>query len=667
MGDIKSIEANLIEQRFLNSSFQEKIKMLIPDLLCYRVDEKYLVRKHEDVQWKYCADEDVLWKQYVKINLDIAFDNKYLAVSLKERKSENEALELKEKLVRYTQNHFTSFIPAAEISNLPDPSAAREDAAEDDGSKPKKLYRLPPSCVAFANGVWDFARGKWLFRYNVLPMPEMNSRLLDYEPVDSQTAKELGLERECAKGNPFCVMWYFKDGEFKELFDKSVFEMKPQAFYDMLRERNETHPSLCFELVSNMSHDVSDRFDIGKFEHICQIMGYAIDSQRVQKFVILIGSGGNGKNALFDNGFGRLIQPKPFSLSLGRIEEGKFLGGLETHQHNFSFETKSGHAYSLDKLKELTGGSADLDDKYVRNHSVDDLNVKFIFSCNDVDSLKLNDSSAGFDRRKNFLELFYQYDSEYKFMQRNPDYYKADLGIECANMVGNPEHVSMFCYMAMYGIYRATNGFKSSDWKFCEDDYTPERFSGADPEVQYYYRSLPFDTLSQAAAYLESVVNDKSVEEVERLRCLNTLRYEFAVVEESSGKKVSLTDLESYREGCKERNGKLPLSEFLKHWWYEGDPEENSARESPFYCEMLDERKGILWIGIKILNLMKRIHYNESLNGNSNGYLLSKFRKSFPKLKLMRIRNRAFVKYDCLKGGGELWTIAIDKDKDDNE
>lgn len=654
MATEESIQQDELEQMFMALSFQKQIALLATELLCYRIENTYfLARNHQSANWMYYGDKDEVWKNCVEANLSDALTSRYLYNSLRSDNKEKSAaaFELKEKLENWFEKKFQKCLPFVEVCDLPDPSAAREDAAEDDGSKPKKLYRLPSSCIAFADGVWDFARDKWLFRYDAWSIPELSSRFLDYGPVDPQTAEELGLEKECARRNPFIVMWCYKNSNFKPMFDSSVFEMEPQAFYDMLRERDKEKPNLCFELVSNMSHDVNQQFDIGKFEHMCEIMGYAADSQRIQKFIMLVGSGSNGKDALFSNCFGSQITPQPMALNLKQIERGKFLGGLEKTQHNFCLEGEGNKAYSIDKLKELTGGGVvTLDDKYVRYHSVPGLNVKFIFATNSVDNLGINDNSNGFLRRKNFFMCYYEYDTSHKFMSLNPDYYPADLGDQCQNIKNNPECISMFCYLAMYGICRATNGFRSLGWDFCEDDWNVEKFSGGDADVQEAFESFEWDAFAETAERIEAVIaNPKTPKEV-REKGERLLRYFFVGIP-VKGSFQCVTQWASYAQFSKEKGakGEKPLlSEYLR---YSKERSENSPR-SLFADEIVNWHHKMLWVNAKVLEwaAIESVPLDLGLNQRGGGRLISKLKRTFPNLYTQLIQGRNYI---CFMTSGE--------------
>ena len=54
------------------------------------------------------------------------------------------------------------------------------------------------------------------------------------------------------------------------------------------------------------------------------------------------------------------------------------------------------------------------------------INCKYIFAGNDQDNIKFSDNTTGFRRRINVFEIFYQWDSQKRFMKKG-DYYDSQF------------------------------------------------------------------------------------------------------------------------------------------------------------------------------------------------------------------------------------------------
>ena len=349
------------------------------------------------------------------------------------------------------------------------------------------LKNLPMYCVAFKNGVFNFKDNKFLFKYDILKVDGITNRIYQYDP-------------------DYAIMWYL-NYNFVPMDGIDIMELPLEDFVDVLKENEELHrkddpesksKNLCFELMWNMSHDMFDMYNPYKFKHLCEILGYLMDPQFVQKFVMLIGAGRNGKNSLFDGCFTNKVVPMPTQNSLVAIEEDKFITGtLEGKFHNIFLETdeRSASTTSSAMLKQLTGSQLQTIESKGKDKHSGYINCKFIFSANEQEKVKFGDVSIGFRRRINMFEVYYQYDQDLKFMKKNPDYYNTTYSQDLHEISDNLLNTITFVYLAMYGIKSATKDFKKS-FEFSRDDYNMT-YSDINTDIKEKVRDITADKLAK--------------------------------------------------------------------------------------------------------------------------------------------------------------------------
>lgn len=320
----------------------------------------------------------------------------------------------------------------------------------DEDAECEHVKFLPDGCVAFRNGVYDFKNNKWLFTYNKINMVKNSNYIYMYD-------------------QQYIIMWHI-DINFEPL-PFNINEQKLEEFVEIVRELDKTEKNYCFELMYNISHDINHEFSMKKFEHLCQILGYTCLQSFSQAFVILVGSGGNGKNSLFDGCFTSRVRPAPASIDMRSMEEDKFSSGaLENHSHNFFFETEAETLIKSKMIKQITGSMYQpVEHKGEDKHS-SIINAKHIWAANDQDKLKFSDTTAGFRRRINIFEIWYKWDAKKKFLTYG-DYYDATFSEDLTEIKSNISNVIMFIYFAMYGIKLATEDYKHS-FKFQYNDWT---------------------------------------------------------------------------------------------------------------------------------------------------------------------------------------------------
>lgn len=328
-----------------------------------------------------------------------------------------------------------------------------------DGNENFHLYDISDSCVAFNNGVYDFKKNEWLFKYTVNTIERLNQRIIKYN--------------NCK----YVVYWYFTI-DF-EPYSFSINDITLDNFKDIVREfyHNNDYPqfkdNLCFGLVWNMSHDADGNFSSEMFLHLCMIMGFMIYQPFSSFFVMLIGNGQNGKNSLFDSCLKGSIMPQPSGVSLDSIEEDQFVTeSLINKYQNIYLESDAKEYLTDTNLKNITGSSLQtINQKGVSKYDAV-INCKHMFSANNRDMVKFSDSTHGFERRINMLELYYQWDSHNEYMNSgDKDWYETRFSSDLHEITDNPWNIIMYVYLAMYGIKEGTKNFtepfefgKHNDW-----------------------------------------------------------------------------------------------------------------------------------------------------------------------------------------------------------
>ena len=169
----------------------------------------------------------------------------------------------------------------------------------DEDTDAEKISFLADGQVAFRNGVFDFRKNDWLFKYTIIKIPQISNNIYIY-PTE------------------YIVQWYF-NFDF-DPFPIDINDFTLNDFLEFMKDWNKENRNYCFELLYNMSHDQNNKFSIGKFKHLCEILGYSLLQSFSQNFILLIGSGQNGKNSLFDGWFTNKLIPRPRSNSLDAID-----------------------------------------------------------------------------------------------------------------------------------------------------------------------------------------------------------------------------------------------------------------------------------------------------------------------------------------------------------
>ena len=423
----------------------------------YVFQENYLAKRFDSICYKFCAKDEAK---------EILIDNLYALLRYKYFPKSSEEIDNR-----------ISDIVASFTKNL---KTTLTKVSFDKNSDSTIVKLLPDSCLAFRNGVYDFEHNKWLFRYDVTKLDRLSNVIYMYDPS-------------------YIITWYL-DYDFEPL-PVAITDTTLEEFLDMMKELTKTSRNYCFELLYNISHDTYDQFDIKKFTHLCEILGYTCLQSFSQHFVMLIGAGQNGKNSLFDGCFTNRVIPRVAQNDLEAIENDRFItGALENKAHNIFLEsTTVAKTYNESKtLKALTGSMYQtIESKGIQKYS-GIINCKYIFAANDQDKLKFGDTTTGFRRRINMFEIRYQWDKQKKFLTKG-DYYDTTFSDSLCELKDNVANTTAYVYFAMYGILHATKNF-TKNFEFSMNDWNMKY---ADVDIDLKDR-LEHITLQRLVDYMKT-------------------------------------------------------------------------------------------------------------------------------------------------------------------
>ena len=393
----------------------------------YVFGENYLAKRFDAINFKFCEKDEA--KQIVIDNLYALLRYKYFPVA-------NEEVDKK---IQDIVSNFTL--------NL---KTTLKKVSFDSDTNCDRVYEIPDTCVCFRNGVYDFYNNKWLFKYDSIFVESLRNIIYQYNPK-------------------YIIRWYINI-DFEPL-EISIVDTPLEEFVELMKEYVKYDENYCFKLLYNMAHDANDEFDFNKFLHLCEILGYTLLISFVQKFVMLIGIGGNGKNSLFDGCFIHKVIPTPTSNSIESYEKDRFItGSLVNKAHNIYLETGDNTIdFNSEQLKNITGSMYQtIETKGVQKYE-SLLNIKNIWSANDQEKLKFKDTTQGFRRRFNLYEIFYKWDEKKRFLKRG-DYYDTTFSDDLREIKKDLTNVVMYVYFGMYGILSATKSFKEN-FKFSFNDW----------------------------------------------------------------------------------------------------------------------------------------------------------------------------------------------------
>lgn len=479
----------------------------------------------------------------------------------------------------------------------------------------KVLKPLPNSCVAFSNGVYDFQKGDWLFKYIITASEDTCDKAISY-PMEYQD---------------YYINWCIHVN-FEPFLGKPVRKDELPIFIDMCKEmcKSKDTESKCFELVWNMSHNPSDVFSIDKFKQLCETMGFCLYQGFLGYFVLLIGNGGNGKNSLFDGCFSNYrLTPMATRNTISEIENDKFTSGnlIDTH-HNFAFEN-DGKTYEFSsKLKDLTGSEYQQAEKKGVDKMNVRMNIKFMFSSNDQDTLKFADTSNGLERRINVVELYWRYDKDKKFLLRNDDYYDTTFSQDNHELTDDEINTMMFCYLGMYGIANATDDW-TKDFRFSYNDFKPK------------YKDVNSNTYGDLSKLTYTMVAESLITMIKDGR------------ERDAGNSCRFADPMHTKLFSADTFKNDPDADKVEYVLKDVDTKAKDDDGNPIYESGVFYSNAVengFWISIKMLGDLVHV----------NGLSVPKLRKLYPNMKVeRRTDNLAYIKRKVSLDGEH---IAVDND-----
>lgn len=423
---LEEINKKLDTKVLLTRSLQEWRDILIDECQVYNCGENYLARRLNFINFTFCNGE--LAEEILVDNLYLLLRNYYFKI-------------IDDEVDKKINEIITSF-----TRNL---KSTLKTVSFDETDHLTHVSYLPDYCLAFRNGVYNFKDNRFLFTYNIIKNDKTGTSIYLYD-------------------NKYIINWYFNI-DFEDI-GLNILDITSKEIVDMFKElaKDENYDSRCFKLLYNMSHDESHKFSLTKFEHLCEILGYTSLGSFSQHFVMMIGSGSNGKNSLFDGCFKKRVIPSPESVGLDTIEKDRFITGrLENKSHNIFLETSAKVYTDSNVIKALSGSMYQSIEKKGQNAYASIINCKYIFAGNDQDNIKFSDTTTGFRRRINVFEIFYQWDSKEKYLTKG-DYYQSNFSDDLKEF--NVNDVIEWSYFAMLGIKLATHNFTNS-FKFTYNNW----------------------------------------------------------------------------------------------------------------------------------------------------------------------------------------------------
>lgn len=418
----------------------------------YVCGQGYLGKRFDEINYQFCSESEAA--RIVRDNLYALLRFKYFTAASQETDDR-----IKDIVSSFTANLKTTL--------------KKVSFDVDTDCIPIKM--LPDYCCAFRNGVWDFKNNKWFFKYDVINVTDLATKVYMYD-------------------SKYAIMWYV-NRNFEPLEGINIMNESFDSLIEILKELTKVNRNYCFELMYNISHDFNDVFSKEMFIHLCEVMGFAILQSFSQHFCIIVGSGGNGKNSLFDGCLTSCCVPMPANNDLESIEEDRFItGALENKFLNIFLETSTeDKVYTESKmLKAVTGSMY----QTIQNKGVDKrsgiLNCKIITAANDQEKVKFADTTPGFRRRINIFEIFYKWDKDGRYLKRG-DYYETTFSDSYMEIKRDTLNTIMFVYFAMMGIKNATKDF-TSNFEFTYNDWKL-KYADVDIDLKDKLELLNVDTI----------------------------------------------------------------------------------------------------------------------------------------------------------------------------
>lgn len=440
--------------------------ILAKECQVYVCGEQYIGKRFDAINYKFCEKMEAE---------EIVLDNLYALLRFKYFPKTSEEIDEK---IKKIVNSFTA--------NL---KTTLRRISFDTNADCDIMHLLPDYCIAFRNGVYDFKNNNWFIKYDITEIEKISNKIYMYR-------------------NDYAILWYM-DYNF-DPWPINIAEISLSDFIAIMREVTiGASRNLCFELMYNISHTADDVFSPDMFLHLCEVLGYTVLQSFSQHFVMLIGSGQNGKNSLFDGCFTHRVVPIPAANDLDAIENDRFItGSLENKFHNIFLET-SAKVYTESKMiKALTGSMYQtIESKGISKYS-GVINCKYLFAGNDQDKIKFADNTLGFRRRINMFEIYYQWDAQKRFLKRG-DYYDTSFSDDLQELKENLANTSAYIYFAMYGIMQATKQF-TSNFAFTMNAWN-YKYTDIDMDIKEKIESI---NAHKIVIYLRSLENNRCTEDI---------------------------------------------------------------------------------------------------------------------------------------------------------
>lgn len=436
--DIKDLINKVDTETLMLRPLSDWRPILAEEVQVYVFGENYLGKRFDQINYKFCEKNEA--KEIIVDNLYALLRYKYFP-----KASEDIDERIKDIVSSFTANLKTTL----------------KKVSFDIHSDANVISMLPDGCLAFRNGVFDFRKNDWLFKYNIITLDKLANKIYEYD-------------------TNYAILWYL-DYIFEPLpidITKTSFE----EFIALMKNLSSQQKNYCFELLYNISHNLEHAFDVNKFKHLCEVLGFTCLQSFAQYFVILIGSGQNGKNSLFDGCFTNRLIPRAASNDLESIENDRFItGALENKSHNIFLETEAKTYTASKMIKALTGSIYQtIESKGVSKYS-GIINCKHIFAGNDQENIKFADTTKGFRRRINVFEIYYTWDAQKRFLKKG-DYYDTSFSDSLKELKDDIINTTTYIYFAMYGIMLSTKNFTES-FQFEYNDWNM-KYMDADIDIK---------------------------------------------------------------------------------------------------------------------------------------------------------------------------------------
>jgi len=456
MSAIENLKNKVSTSLHTDTSLSEWRKILARECGVYVYNETYIAKRFDHIQYAFHGKD---------VAKEILVDNLYALLRFKYFTAHSDETDkrISEIVSSFTANLKTSLLRASftwEANKLL-----------------HQIKLIPNSCIAFRNGVFDFLKNDWLFRYEEIIMKDNTNIIYTYD-------------------SSYVIMWYI-DIDFVP-FDINISEVPLEDFVDIMKiiTDDKNTRNYAFELMYNMSFDTANNFSFNRFSHLCEILGYSILQQFTQNFVLLMGNGQNGKNSLFDGCLTPFLVPKSAANSLDALENDRFItGALENRYHNIFLETDAKTYTQSTMLKALTGSMYQTIESKGENKYTSMLNCKYIFAGNDQDKIKFSDTTVGFRRRINVFEVWYRWDRDGEYLKKG-NYYEVDFSSDLREFKRDISNTIIFVYFGMYGLLKATNNFES-DFAFSYNEWK-QNFADINHELKSQISAV---TLTDIASY----------------------------------------------------------------------------------------------------------------------------------------------------------------------